>query len=222
MTKQQSLFSILPTRLTNNTQTNDKCQKYENRLHEYFRFLGTDIAYFGTKVPNVLRNIMPVSSGCRKESSKSWYLSTKLHDVKSHKTVSFTDTIVRVSNVKITVTKRSAKWRKKSLWRMGKRLLEYQMCNLTSICYVLFVICFDTTRRFFCCGITMCKMVISYQAFSHKLQKAHMIFVLSVCPSLSMYKQGSTGRIYVKFDTRGFHENLLKSSNFVYNRTKIS
>jgi hypothetical protein len=31
---------------------------------------------------------------------------------------------------------------------MWKRLLEYQMWNLTSICHVLFGMCFDTTRRF--------------------------------------------------------------------------
>ena len=34
-----AFFTILPTRLTNSSYTYDKCQKYENRLHKYIRFI---------------------------------------------------------------------------------------------------------------------------------------------------------------------------------------
>jgi hypothetical protein len=37
----------------------------------------------------------------------------------------------------------------------------------------------------------------------------------------SSYSSASTGRIAVKFDMRGFCENLTKSSKFGYNRAKL-
>jgi len=75
--------------------------------------LGDRHREFWLKDANLFEKRDALSSGCRKESSKSCYLSTEIHDVTSHKSVSFTDTTVRVPNVKITPTKRIAKFRNK-------------------------------------------------------------------------------------------------------------